>query len=178
MAKNLSLPENPSLKEPSVELFTDPVILALEKYKDHPSLISIKNKTTIMDILKFRFRFVSLNETLDGVNKLNPIKASQATDKPFKIIKKNNDVVSFYFFRDFNNALSSCSFHTALKYADVRSAFEKDDNTDKKNYRPISILPNLSKVYKKLMYARRYPFFIKSFRKCNVVFVKVLTYNA
>ena len=178
IAKNLSLPENPSIKEPSVELFTDPVILALEKYKGHPSLISIKNKTTIMNILKFRFSFVSLNETLDGVNKLNPIKASQATDIPFKIIKKNNYVVSFYVFHDFNNALSSCSFHTALKYADVQSAFKKDDNTDKKNYKPISILPNLSKVYEKLMYARRHPFLIKSFRKCNVVFVKVLTYNA
>ena len=32
-AKNLSLPENPSIMEPSVELFTDPVILALEKFK-------------------------------------------------------------------------------------------------------------------------------------------------
>ena len=45
-AKNLSLPESPSIKKPSVELFTDSVILALEKYKDHPSITSIKNKMT------------------------------------------------------------------------------------------------------------------------------------
>ena len=38
IAKNISLPEKPSIKEPSVELFIDPVILALEKYKDHPSI--------------------------------------------------------------------------------------------------------------------------------------------
>ena len=31
IAKNLILPENPSFKEPSVQLFTDPVILASEK---------------------------------------------------------------------------------------------------------------------------------------------------
>ena len=30
IAKNLSLLENPSIKKPSVELYTDPVILALE----------------------------------------------------------------------------------------------------------------------------------------------------
>ena len=30
----------------------------------------------------------------------------------------------------------------ALKYADVRPAFKKDDETDKENYRPISILPD------------------------------------
>ena len=29
--KNLSLPENPSIKEPTAELFTDPEKLALEK---------------------------------------------------------------------------------------------------------------------------------------------------
>ena len=42
IAKNLSLPENLSVKEPSVELFTDPVILALEKYEDHPSIVCQK----------------------------------------------------------------------------------------------------------------------------------------
>ena len=147
IAKNLSLPENPSIKEPSVELFTDPVILALEKYKDHPSITSIKNKMTSMDNPKFSFRFVSLNEILNKVNKLNRKKASQTTDIPVKIIKENKDVVSFYVFHNFNNALSSCSFPTAWKYADVQPVFKKDDKTDKENYRPISILPNLSKVH-------------------------------
>ena len=86
--KNLSLPENPSIKEPTAELFTDPEKLALEKYKDHPSITSIKNDMTSMDNSKFSFSFVSLNETSDRVNKLNPKKASRATGIPVKIIKK------------------------------------------------------------------------------------------
>ena len=98
MAKNLSLTENPSLKEPSVELFTDPVALALEKYKDHPNITSTKNKMTSMDNPKFSFRFISLNETLDGVNKLNPKKAWQATDIPVKILKKIKMLYYFTFF--------------------------------------------------------------------------------
>ena len=54
-----------------------------------------------------------------------------------KLFKKNKDVVSFYVFHNFNNALSSCSFPT---------------ETDKENYRAISILPNLSKdqIFSKL----------------------------
>ena len=36
---------------------------------------------------------------------------------------------------------------------------KKDDKTDKENYRPISILPNLSKVYERLMYNQIYPYF-------------------
>ena len=58
--------------EPPVELYTDPVKLELKKYKYHPSITFIKNKMTSVDNPKFSFGFVSLNETLDGVNKLNP----------------------------------------------------------------------------------------------------------
>ena len=64
-------------------------------------------------------------------------------------------------------------FPTVLKYAGVRAAFKKDDKTDKENYRSISILPNLSKVYERLMYDQ-----IKSFRNCNAVFVKVFAQNS
>ena len=67
-------------------------MLALKKYKDHPSITSIKNKLTNMDNPKFSFRFVSFNETLKEVNKLNHKKASQATDIPAKNIKENKDV--------------------------------------------------------------------------------------
>ena len=122
-------------------------------------MISIKNKMTSMDNPKFSFRFVSLNEALTGVNKLN----CKATDIPVKIIKENKDVKSFYVFHNFNNALSSCSFPTGLKYADVPPAFKKDDKTDKENYRLISILPNLSKVYERVMYDQMYPFFDQIF---------------
>ena len=160
------------LRSRQLSFFPDPVILSLEKYEDHPSITSVKNEMTSMDNLKLSFRFVSLNETLDGVNKFNPKKASQATDIPVKIIKDNKDVVSFYVFHNFNNALSSCSFPTSLKYADVRRAFKKDDKTDKENYRPISILPNLSKVYERLMYDQMYHFFDQIFSKLQCGFRK------
>ena len=63
-----------------------------------------------------------------------------------------------YHFR-FNNALSSCSFPAGMKYADAWPAFKKDDKTDKENYRPISILLNLSEVNERLRYDQMYPFF-------------------
>ena len=46
-----------------------------------------------------------------------------------------------------------------MKYADVIPTHKKDDKTDKENYRPIRILPNLSKVYERLMYNQIYPYF-------------------
>ena len=62
--KNLSLAESPSSKEPSVELFTNPIKVILKKYKDYRRIASINNKMASMNNPKFSFGFVSLNETL------------------------------------------------------------------------------------------------------------------
>ena len=71
-------------------------------------------------------------------------------DIPVKVIKENKDIVAFFLYiNNFNNSLSSSIFPTALKYADVKLVSKKDDKTDKENYRPISILPTLSKVYER-----------------------------
>ena len=43
--------------------------------------------------------------------------------------------------------------------------FKKDDKIDKENFRPVSILPTLSKVYKRLIYDQLYPNFEKSISK-------------
>ena len=83
------------------------------------------------------FNFFSLNETLYRVNKLNPKKASQATDILVKIIKEKKDAVSFYVFHNFSNALSSYSFPTSLKYADIQLTFKKDDKLIKKIIVPL-----------------------------------------
>ena len=57
-----------------------------------------------MGYTKFSFRFVSLNEIFERDCKLNPKRASQATDVSVKIITENKDTVSFYL-NNFNNAL-------------------------------------------------------------------------
>ena len=89
------------------------------------------------------------------------------------MIKENVDIISYFLYHNFNNLLSCTTFPTSMKYADVAPIHKKDDKTDKENYRPISILPNLSKVYEKLMDNQIYPYFDTLFS--NVVFGKVLT---
>ena len=46
-----------------------------------------------------------------------------------------------------------------MKYAEITPIHKKDDKTDKENYRPISTLPNLRKIYERLMYNQIYPYF-------------------
>ena len=82
-----------------------------------------------------------------------------------KVIKENKDIVAFFIHHNFKNSLSSSTFPTALKYAEVKPVFKKDDKTDKENYRPINILPTLSKVYERVIYIQMHPYFDKHFSK-------------
>ena len=46
----------------------------------------------------------------------------------------------------------SCVFPSKLKMADVSPVYKKGGRTDKGNYRPVSILPAVSKVYERLLF--------------------------
>ena len=98
-------------------------------------------------------------------------KASKKSVIPIKIIKENVDIISYFLYHNFNNSLSCATFPTSMKYADVIPIHKKVDETDKENYRPISILPNLSNVYERL-YKQIYPYFDTLFSKFQCGFWK------
>ena len=50
------------------------------------------------------------------------------------------------FYENINFCIENSIFPSDLKFADVTPAFKKKSNTSKDNYRPISILPNKSKI--------------------------------
>ena len=50
-----------------------------------------------------------------------------------------------------NNAILGCMFPNKLKLADIAATHKKDNKTDKKNYRPISMLPAVSKIFERIM---------------------------
>ena len=114
------------------------------------------------------FEFVSLEETIKEVINQVLKKASQALDIPVKIIKENKDLISYFVYNNFNNALSISQYTNGLKYGDVTPVFKRDSKSDKSNYRPTSILPNLSKVYERIMQNQIHPYLNKFFFKVSV----------
>ena len=54
----------------------------------------------------------------------------------------------------FNNSLSECIFPECFKTAKIVHIFKSGDSNSIANYRPISMLPFLSKMFEKLMCAR------------------------
>ena len=65
-----------------------------------------------------------------------------------------------FFHSNFNNSLSCSTFPTAMKYANVKPIHKNDDKIDKAHYWPRSILPNLSKIYERIMYNQICLYFI------------------
>ena len=59
-----------------------------------------------------------------------------------------------------------------MKLVNITPVFEKDDKTDKRNYRLISILPNLSNAFPKCIYNQLSVFFDKVFLKYHCGFRK------
>ena len=50
-----------------------------------------------------------------------------------------------------NNALCTGIFPDKLELADIKPMFKKDDPLNKKNYRPKSVLPLVSKRFERIM---------------------------
>ena len=51
-----------------------------------------------------------------------------------------------------NNAIKVCKFPDKLKMANIIPVFKKGDNCDKTNYRPVSLLPTVSKIFERIMF--------------------------
>ena len=148
------------------------VKMALKKYKNHPSINAITKRIKSLGNFAFSLNFISHDDIVKELSKLESKKAAQKTGIPIKIVKENVDIIFHFLYHNFNNSLSWSTFPAGMKYADVTPIYKKDDKTDKTNYRPISILPNLSKVYERLMYNQISPYFDSVFSKFQCGFQK------
>ena len=119
------------------------------------------------NIFSFGFQPGSIDEAKDIIKTLNTKKACPDGDIPVKLIKLYEDI-----FQNFNQFLVNGEFPHCLKQAEVIPIFKKKEKLDKSNYRPVSILPVISKIYERLMYDQMYKYFDQIFSKFQCSFRK------
>ena len=83
---------------------------------------------------------------------------------PNRVLKEFNKTFAIPIRHIFNLPLDPGVFPKKMKTALVIPVFKKDDNHDCNNYRPISLLPNVSKIFEKLIKDRLLKFLEKN--KC------------
>ena len=81
------------------------------------------------------------------------------TDIPTKLIKENSDIFANFIFENFNNCISHSIFPTSMKNAIITPVHKKGPKTSKGNFRPVSIFPNISKIYERVTFKQMSEFF-------------------
>ena len=128
----------------------EPILNYINKFKNHPSIKVIKSRKK--EEQTFTFNYVSYDEVLNEIMKLQTATTTQQNDIPTKILKENSEVFARYFHKNINFCIENSIFPSDLKVADVTPAFKTKSKISEDNYRPISILPNISKIYEKCLY--------------------------
>ena len=127
----------------------------IRKFQNHPSIIKIKKN------LQAHFSFLAVEvENVDReINSLDASKAIQQNDIPVKIIKANRDIFPEFIMYNFNEGIFTSKSPDILKSAEVKPIFKKKSRIDKENYRPVSILPVISKIFERLIFKQLIMFF-------------------
>ena len=127
---------------------SDPIENIILKYANHPSIISINS-----NIIKstFSFSVVNVDDIKTELDALNCKKSCKSDSIPATFLKKYSSICSEPLYNIINDGFRNAAFDKDLKYADIIPVHKKDDTTEKSNYRPISLLPVVAKLFERFM---------------------------
>jgi hypothetical protein len=121
-------------------------------YSDHPSVTKILSQlASNSGMCPFSFQSVNSHEVLLKIKSLNSRKACGFDLIPAKLIKQGANVICRTLTPIVNDSLYSATFPKLLKYAEVSPIFKKDDPLIKSNYRPVSVLNSVSKIFESIL---------------------------
>jgi len=109
-------------------------------------------KQNIAQESHFSFSEVSLDVIYNKLICLNTRKSTGHDNIPPKLVKTGANVLCRPLHYLVNQCIQTCTFPSPLKYAEVTPIFKKKDRLNKENYRPVSVLPYISKIFKVYYY--------------------------
>ena len=154
---DLEIPEIPK----SLALSPDPVSTAIAKYANHPSILAIKSR---QNSVEFELHTVTTDTMIKEILSLNSSKTVSGSI-PIKVLQLAAHECANVLTMCFNKYIVNLSsFPDELKLADIvpihkkGNTSKKANKSDKANYRPISLLPTVSKVFERLITKQIEPF--------------------
>ena len=106
----------------------------------------------------FNFNTITESETLSIINKLKNKNSSGKDEISNKLLKSIKDEIAKPLTIIINQSLKTGVFPDALKIAKVKPLYKKGDNFCLNNYRPISLLPTISKIFERVMFTQLYSY--------------------
>jgi len=147
--KSLGITENEMLRTKVGET-QGGVMDAIKMYESHPSILKIKEKVVVET--KFSFSPISTEDIHSEMKLINTRKAIPYMNIPPKQLKEVVDIIDKPLQSIWNEEiLKKLSFPSKLKLADVSPIHKKLETIKKGNYRPVSVLPVVSKIFERIM---------------------------
>ena len=144
---SLAITENKDLLTDNSDI-DDPVEKAVKKFENHPSILDIQQNVAVSSV--FTFTEVNGAEILLEINDLDDKKAGTFMNIPAKRLKEVGDIVAGTLAQIWNEEIiKNKKFAAQLKVADITPLHKKLETIFKENYRPVSLLPLVSKIFER-----------------------------
>ena len=111
---------------------------------------------------------VTEDELLSDIKKLNPRKSAGADDITPKLLVNTAEEIITPLCIIFNSAIGSATYPSEMKLAKVLALYKKKEKYLPENYRPISLLSCLDKLFEKVIYRR----LMKFIEKHKILYIK------
>ena len=146
---SLNISENKLLLTKTTEILGS-VNESIKKFEHHPSIRSINENVEIE--LRFLFSRVTADDIRQEIKNLNSKKSGTFMNIPIKQLKHTVDIICEPLMCIWNDEIvQGKKFATKLKLADISPIHKKLETILVDNYRPISILPAVSKFFERIM---------------------------
>ena len=123
----------------------------VSEFDDHISIKKIKGFFPDITVNDSEFETVIMKDVKKEILNLNTKKSSNCGSIPATILKQSLDIYLPYLTKCVNYTINEGKFPAELKHSEVIPLFKKEDPLKKENYRPVSLLPLLSKVFERII---------------------------
>ena len=149
------------------------VTYIIKKFQSHSSIIKINENHQE----HFSFSAFEVEDVDWKITSLDASMALQQNDIPIKIIKGNRHIFSEFIIHNSNEGIATARFLDIHKSVEIKPVFKKKSKIDKENYRPVSILPVISKTSERLIFKQIIMFFEPVFLNISADFGRVIVNN-
>ena len=140
-------------------------------FYSHISIRKIKAYFPAASNTNFKFSEVSQDDVKKEDLHLNLKTSSTSSSIPTTILKQSIDIHLAFLTNSINYTIKNSEFPDKLKKLEVIPLYKKEDPLKKVNYRPVRLLPHVSKVFERVIYKQINSYmedkYITGFRKAH-----------
>ena len=132
------------------------------KIEDAPNPMLTGEYNLNPDNRRFNFRPIVVQDIRDAMGKIKTSKSLGSDNISSYFLKLATSYIENALVFMFNTSLETSQFPDSWKNARITPIFKEGDKTERSNYRPISVLPVISRLFEKLVFNQLYDYLVRN----------------